>query len=313
MSKVLNFVSKNFLTVIIILLALVPLASFSDYEFYVIARGLQNSIIAVSLVILLGYTGQLSLGHAGLLAVGAYTYGILTATYGVNPWLAFIIAPAVTALTGAILGIPSFKLKGPFLVVTTIALGEIVRKLILNLEWLTRGPYGLMGIKPLFKDSIMMYYFTLLIVWFICVATERLSVSKIGLALKAIKVDEIAAEVLGVDVKKYKLMAFTISSTLAGISGAIFASLTGYLNPDSFTFADSATFLLMTVLGGMTSVPGAVVGALSVTALPEILRFLERIRMVIYSLVLLIIIRFSKQLGNFKISDIFKGKKKEAV
>jgi branched-chain amino acid transport system permease protein len=156
-----------------------------------------------------------------------------------------------------------------------------------------------------------MYYFLLVVVYLIAVATRRLSVSRIGLAFKAIKEDEVAAEVMGVNVRRYKLLAFTISSFLAGLSGALFASLTSYLNPDSFTFAESATYLLMVVLGGMSNVTGAVLSSLAVTALPEILRFMARSRMVIYSLVLLLIIRYSKQLGSGKFLDVFKRKKGE--
>lgn len=309
MGKIFNNLKKNILLIITLLLALIPIIGVPSYQFYIIERGLQNAIIVISLVILLGYTGQLSLGHAGLLAAGAYAYGILTVSYNVNPWIALIIAPIFTALIGALLGIPSFKLSGPFLVVTTIALGETIRILILNLEKLTRGPYGLMGIPLLIPDSKMMYYFILIAVYLISVTTSRLSVSKIGLAFKAIKEDEVAAEVMGVNVKRYKLLAFTISSFLAGLSGVLFANLTSYLNPDSFTFADSATFLLMTVLGGMSSVPGAVLSSLAVTALPEILRFMARSRMVIYALILLLVIRFSKQLSYEKIVKTLLKKK----
>jgi branched-chain amino acid transport system permease protein len=311
MGKAFNFIKNNILLIVVLLLALVPLVGVPSYQFYIIERGLQNAIIVISLVILLGYTGLLSLGHAGLLAVGSYTYGILVVTYNVNPWIALVIAPIFTAMLGGLLGFPSFKLSGPFLVVTTIAFGEIVRILILNWDTFTGGPYGLSNIESLISNSKLMYYFLLVVVYLIAVATRRLSVSRIGLAFKAIKEDEVAAEVMGVNVRRYKLLAFTISSFLAGLSGALFASLTSYLNPDSFTFAESATYLLMVVLGGMSNVTGAVLSSLAVTALPEILRFMARSRMVIYSLVLLLIIRYSKQLGSGKFFDVFKRKKGE--
>lgn len=311
MGKAFNFIKNNILLIVVLLLALVPLVGVPSYQFYIIERGLQNAIIVISLVILLGYTGLLSLGHAGLLAVGSYTYGILVVTYNVNPWIALVIAPIFTAMLGGLLGFPSFKLSGPFLVVTTIAFGEIVRILILNWDTFTGGPYGLSNIESLISNSKLMYYFLLVVVYLIAVATRRLSVSRIGLAFKAIKEDEVAAEVMGVNVRRYKLLAFTISSFLAGLSGALFASLTSYLNPDSFTFAESATYLLMVVLGGMSNVTGAVLSSLAVTALPEILRFMARSRMVIYSLVLLLIIRYSKQLGSGKFLDVFKRKKGE--
>ncbi len=312
MGKVFDFVKKNILLIMTLLLALVPVLGVPSYQFYIIERGLQNAIIVLSLVILLGYTGLLSLGHAGLLAVGAYTFGILSVTYGINPWIALIIAPLVAGGLGALLGIPSFKLSGPFLVVTTIAFGEIVRILILNWEKITGGPYGLSRVRPVITSARGMYYFLLVLVFLVAVATIRLSKSRIGLAFKAIKEDEVAAEVMGVNVRRYKLLAFTISSFLAGLSGALFAGLTGYLNPDSFTFAESATYLLMVVLGGMANVTGAVASALGVTALPEILRFMARSRMVIYSLVLLLVIRYSK---SFSLSALRKvlGKPKSST
>ncbi len=311
MQKMLGLLKNNILLIIVLALVLVPLLGVPSYQFYIIERGLQNAIIVISLVILLGYTGLLSLGHAGLLAVGAYTYGLLVVSAGVSPWLAIIAAPVLTAIMGALLGIPSFKLTGPFLVVTTIAFGEIARILILNWDTFTGGPYGLNGIDALIPNSKGMYFFMLALVYCVAVATQRLSKSRIGLAFKAIKEDEIAAEVMGVNVRRHKLLAFSISSFLAGLSGGLFASLTGYLNPDSFTFAESATYLLMVVLGGMSNVTGAVASALAVTGLPEVLRFMARSRMVVYSLVLLLVIRFSGRLNVETFKKVF-GKKNEA-
>jgi len=309
MSKFLNFFKKNILLLIVLILALVPILNVPSYQFYIIERGLQNAIIILSLVVLLGYTGLLSLGHAGFLAIGAYTYGILVVSVGVNPWIALLAASILTAIIGALLAIPSFNLSGPFLVVVTIAFGEIVRILILNWVKLTGGPYGLGGIDTLISNPKIMYYFLLLLVYFIAVATQRLGNSRIGLAFKAIKEDEIAAEVMGVNIRRYKLLAFTISSFMTGLSGGLFACLTSYLNPDSFTFAESSTYLLMVVLGGMSSVAGAVLSAITVTGLPEVLRFMSRSRMVIYALILLLVIRFSNSLNVETFKKVFMKKK----
>lgn len=286
---------------ILLVLALIPLIGVPAYQFYVLERGLQNVLVVLSLVILLGYTGQLSLGQAGLVAVGAYTYGILCVNYGLSPWLGLVVAPLAAGLVGVVVGFPSFKLKGPFLVVNTLAFSEIVRILILNNEKVTGGPFGLNRI-PTIATGLPLYYFMLVVAFLAAVATLRLSRSHIGLALKAIREDEVAAEAMGVHVRNYKLLAFVISAVLAGVSGVFFANLAGYLNPDSFTINESSTYLLMVVLGGMDNVAGGILSSLTVTSLPEALRFMARSRMVVYSLILLLVLRYSNvlNLANLK-------------
>jgi branched-chain amino acid transport system permease protein len=284
------------LQTIFLLLAVIPLTGLPSYQFYILERGMQNALVVLSLVILLGYTGQLSLGQAGLVAVGAYAYGILCVNYGVSPWLSFVLAPLVAGLIGLVLGVPSFKLTGPFLAVSTIAFSEIVRILILNNEKLTGGPFGLNRI-PTILSGLPLYYFMLLTAYLAAVTTLRLSRSHIGLAFKAIREDEVTAEVMGVHVRHVKLLAFVISSILAGLSGVFFANLAGYLNPDSFTFNESSTYLLMVVLGGMGSVTGGILSAFAVTSLPEALRFMTRYRLIVYALILLLMLRYTKVLN----------------
>lgn len=282
--------------IIFLLLALIPLTGLPAYQFYILERGMQNALVVLSLVILLGYTGQLSLGQSGLVAVGAYTYGILCVNYGVSPWVSLAIAPLVSGLVGLLLGVPSFKLTGPFLAVSTIAFSEIVRILILNNEKFTGGPFGLNRI-PTILGGLPLYYFMLATAYLAAVATLRLSRSHIGLAFKAIREDEVTAEVMGVHVRRVKLLAFVISSILAGLSGVFFANLAGYLNPDSFTFNESSTYLLMVVLGGMGSVTGGILSAFAVTSLPEALRFMTRYRLIVYALILLLMLRYTKVLN----------------
>lgn len=282
--------------IIFLALALIPLTGLPAYQFYILERGMQNALVVLSLVVLLGYTGQLSLGQSGLVAVGAYAYGILCVNYGVPPWVSLAIAPVISGLVGLVLGVPSFKLTGPFLAVSTLAFSEIVRILILNNEKLTGGPFGLNRI-PTLLGGLSLYYFMLVVAFLAAVATLRLSRSHIGLAFKAIREDEVTAEVMGVHVRRFKLLAFVISSVLAGLSGVFFANLAGYLNPDSFTANESSTYLLMVVLGGMSNVTGGVVSAFAVTSLPEVLRFMARYRMVVYALILLLMLRYTKALS----------------
>jgi branched-chain amino acid transport system permease protein len=282
--------------IIFLLLALIPLTGLPSYQFYILERGMQNGLAVLSLVVLLGYTGQLSLGQSGLVAVGAYAYGILCVNYGVSPWLSLAIAPLLSGLVGLLLGVPSFKLSGPFLAVSTIAFSEIVRILILNNEKLTGGPFGLNRI-PMILGGLSLYYFMLVVAYLAAVAALRLSRSHIGLAFMAIREDEVTAEVMGVHVRRVKLLAFVISSVLAGLSGVFFANLAGYLNPDSFTFNESSTYLLMVVLGGMGNVTGGILSALAVTSLPEVLRFMTRYRLIVYALILLLMLRYTKVLN----------------
>lgn len=293
---------------ILLVLTLLPFVGLPAYQFYVLERGLQNVLVVLSLVILLGYTGQLSLGQAGLVAVGAYTYGILCVNYSLSPWLGLVLAPVASGLVGLLLGFPSFKLKGPFLVVNTLAFSEIVRILILNNEKVTGGPFGLNRI-PTIATGLPLYYFMLLIAFLAAVATLRLNRSHIGLALKAIREDEVAAEAMGVHVRNYKLLAFVISSVLAGVSGVFFANLAGYLNPDSFTINESSTYLLMVVLGGMDNVAGGILSSLAVTSLPEALRFMARSRMVVYSLILLLVLRYTNALNLANLRRIMRRRR----
>lgn len=274
----------------VLFLALLPFTG--QYQFYILERGLQNAMHVLGLVILVGYTGLLSLGHAGFLATGAYTYAILIAKLGLSPWVAFVVAPAFTALIGAVLAFPSFRLSGPFLVVVTIAFGEIVRVLVLNLKDFTGGPYGLYGFGKLIPNSLTLYYVMVSILLALAIGTRRLGNSRIGLAFKAIRDDEVAAEVMGVDVRRCKLLSFVLCAFVAGLSGVFFANLTGYLNPDSFTFTESSAYLLMVVMGGLQNVTGAIISSVVVTSLPEVLRFMARSRLLIYSLVLLTYLRF---------------------
>ena len=296
MAKLKQLKRLGLMRAVFLVLALVPLSGIPAYQFYILERGMQNMLVVLSLVILLGYTGQLSLGQSGLVAVGAYTYGILGVNYGISPWLALLAAPIVTGLIGVVLGFPSFKLTGPFLVVNTLAFAEIVRLLILNAEKFTGGPYGLNRI-PTIADGVWLYYVMLVVAFLAAVGTLRLSRSHIGLALKAIREDEVAAAAMGVHVRNYKLLAFVISAVLAGLSGVFFANMAGYLNPDSFTLSESSTYLLMVVLGGMDNVTGGLLSSLAVTSLPEVLRFMVRSRMVVYSVILLLMLRYSKSLG----------------
>ena len=227
MAKVKHVFSRYGLLILGILLLIAPLVS-AQYQFYVLERGVQNAIHVMGLLILIGYSGMLSLGSAGLLATGAYAYGLLLLKLGLHPWLGAILAVIITTLIGLCLAFPAFRLSGPFLAVTTIGFGEIIRILILNLEPLTGGAYGIRDYPKLFSNDLYIYFLMVALLLLIAIGTERLGRSRIGLALKATKQDEIAAEVMGVNVKRAKVVAFALSAMLAGLSGVILANLAGY-------------------------------------------------------------------------------------
>jgi branched-chain amino acid transport system permease protein len=292
MAKLIALIRRHTLLIIALLLLMAPHVT-SQYEFYVVERGVQNAIHVLGLLILIGYSGMLSLGSAALLATGAYTYGILLVKLGLSPWLGAVLAVAFTTALGTGLALPAFRLAGPFLVVTTVGFGEIVRILLLNLEPVTGGAYGLSGFANLLPDPTGVYYLMVVVLFLVAVATERIGKSRLGLALKALREDEVAAQVMGVDVRRAKMVAFALSAMLAGLSGVFLANLTGYLSPDSFTSAESATYLLMVVMGGMQSVVGALISSLVITSLPEVLRFLSSSRLLVYSLVLLVYLRLN--------------------
>lgn len=307
MAKLIKVLRKYALLIIGILLLIVPYIT-TQYEFYVVERGVQNAIHVLGLLILIGYSGMLSLGSAALLATGAYTYGILSVKLGISPWLGAGLSVAFTTLLGTGLALPAFRLAGPFLVVTTVGFGEIIRILLLNLEPLTGGAYGLAGFDFLLPDDRWTYYLMVITLLLVAVGTERIGRSRLGLALKSLREDEVAAEVMGVNVRRAKMVAFALSAMLAGLSGVFLANLTGYMSPDSFTAAESTTYLLMVVMGGMRNVVGVIISSIVVTCLPEVLRFLSSSRLLVYSLVLLIYLRMEYvKSGRFSFEGIRQG------
>ena len=253
-----------------------------------------NIILATSLNIINGVTGQFSLGHAGFMAVGAYVSAICSLHV---PWLPIYFCPIAgglaSALCGFAVGTPSLRLRGDYLAIVTLGFGEIIRVMVLNLE-ITGGARGLEGIPGLFP-----FWYSSVVCWAYCVVilllSWRLIHSAWGRAFQSIREDELAARVMAVPVVSKKIAAFVISSFFAGIGGGLLAHVTNYLNPASFGFVRSVEIIIMIVLGGLGSWTGAIVGAVIVTLLPEFLRPIQEwtgidLRMVIYSLMLLLVV-----------------------
>lgn len=277
-----------------------------------------NIILATSLNIACGYLGQLPLGHAGFMAVGAYTgaiyikttpaYDLLRAgnSAAIIPYVivALILAALVSGLFGLIIGIPALRLKGDYLAIITLGFGEIIRIVITNIDSVLgfKFTYGASGLAriPKFSSFNLMYIMTVLCLFLIHVFMK----SRHGRAVLSIRDNEIAAESVGINTTFYKTTAFVFSAMLAGVAGCLYAGTLGSLYPATFKFMKSIEILVMVVLGGMGSMLGSFISAIVLTALPELLRSFSDYRMVLYSLalVLMMIFRPKGLMGTYDFS-----------
>ena len=255
--------------------------------------------LGLGLNIVIGLCGLLDLGFIAFYGVGAYTYALLSVNYGVPFWLCLPVAAVLAALAGCIIGYPTLRMRGDYLAIVTLGFGEIVRLILNNWMELTNGPNGVLGVKapgiywPSFADGFTlehlflkkltyMYFVILGLVVLTIIAVHRLNFSRIGRAWESIREDETAAELMGVDTFKLKLLAYAMGAVFGGLAGAFFAARMRFVSPESFTFLESAMVLSMVVLGGMGSIPGVMLGALALVALPEVFREFELYRMLAF-------------------------------
>ncbi len=250
------------------------------------------SMLAVSLNICTGYLGQLPLGHAGFMAVGAYTGALFWKAAAALPApvaivLGLLIAGIVAALFGVLIGIPALRLKGDYLAIITLGFGEIIRIVIINLPSVTGGTPGLLNIPKYTTFSL-----TFICLVICCYVIHAVIHSRHGRAILSIRDNEIAAECSGINLTFYKVFAFALSAFFAGVAGALYAGFQGSLFPSLFGFMQSINILVMVVLGGMGSMTGSVIAATALTALPSLMQDLADYRMVIYSLLLIVVMIF---------------------
>jgi branched-chain amino acid transport system permease protein len=257
-----------------------------------------NCLLALGLNLVIGVAGQLDAGQAGFFAIGAYTAGILGVTFGIPFWITLLLAAIASGTMALAIG-PVLRLRGVFLAVATLAFGEIVRIVISNWIPVTRGPNGIPGIPPpllagfAFDTDQRYYYLVLAWVLIAYAVVTRMADSRIGRAMKAVRDNQDAAELMGVHALRYKIMAFAVAGAFAGIAGALLAHLQTYISPENFTFLTSVDIIFMVVLGGLGSAPGSVVGAFVVTVAPEWLRFLKDFRIIVYTLIILSVLIFA--------------------
>ncbi|MGL5615448.1 MAG: branched-chain amino acid ABC transporter permease [Sarcina sp.] len=301
------------LIVYLVIFSLQEAKIINNYYAGIIILAIINIILALSLNLITGITGQLCLGHAGFMAVGAYAGAIVSTKLNLPFVVALIAGGVLAALISVIIGIPTLRLSGDYFAITTLASGEIIRVLITNIDYLG-GPRGITGIPN--KTNFTWAFFLMVL---IAIIILNLIKSAKGRAMISVRENEIASEAMGINTFNTKLLAFVIAAFFAGIAGSLYAHYVGFIEPNGFGFVRSTEILTFVVLGGMGSMSGSVIGAIILTFLPELLRGIKDLRMIIYSvaLILLMIFRPKGIMGTKEISFTWikkfflKFKKKE--
>jgi branched-chain amino acid transport system permease protein len=264
-----------------------------------------NIILAVSLNLITGFTGQFTLGHAAFMAIGAYTSAVFTAKLGM-PFIVAIIASGVMAsLAGILIGIPTLRLKGDYLAIATLGFGEIVRILATNMDYIG----GAIGFNDIPQYTNWTWVFLMTALTYIVI--KNFIQSYHGRACIAIRENEIAAEAMGINTTFYKVLAFAIGAFFAGIAGSLYANYFYFIKPDSFGFMKSIDILVIVVFGGMGSLGGSIVGAIALSIISIFLQSIPDLRMVIYALILFIIMvyRPTGLMGSTEFKFLKKGAK----
>jgi branched-chain amino acid transport system permease protein len=284
---------------LVVAVLLLPRMVTSSYWLNLINLSISFSIACIGLNIVLGYAGQLSLAQAAFWGVGAYTSALLTTQLGVPVWVGMFAAFFMAALFGVLLGIPTLKLSGHYLAMATIGFGIILQLILVNAIWLTKGSDGITKIPSPWigslelKDPGDFFYVAAISLILFTWGAIHLKDSRVGRAFMAIRENEMAAETTGVDTTYYKIMAFALSAGYAGFGGWLFAhSCSHYISPDTFSFDQSVMLLVMAGLGGNGSAIGSIVGAVLLTLLPEVLRFLKNSYMMVYAAGIVLIMIF---------------------
>ncbi len=314
-NKILNFIALNMRKIILVVAVLALIFPFLFSNVYIIRMGtisLMYVMLALGINLIMGYMGQMTFGHAAFWGIGAYTAAIMSTKLG-TPFIVDIICAALIAGTfGFLLGLPVLKVKGYYLTIVTLGFGEIIRLVELNSTKLTGGAMGIKGIPGIklfgkeFDSHLVFYYLILILAVITIIILLRINKSRYGLALKSIRDDDSAAEVLGVDVVKTKIKTFVISAMIAGVAGAFFAHYITYIDSTSFTTSVSQEMTVMVIIGGIGSIPGTIIGATVLTIVPELIRQLMEYRMLLYGLIMLLMTLFRPHglLGSVNFSQI---------
>ncbi|MDH0863581.1 branched-chain amino acid ABC transporter ATP-binding protein/permease [Mitsuaria sp. GD03876] len=270
--------------VAIVALFAFPLVSGNPYYIHLVETIMIYAIVLFGLDIVVGYTGQVSLGHAGLFGIGAYTAGVLITKFGLWVLLTLPLAVGITAAFGALLALPALRVTGPYLAMVTLAFGTIIQILINEMDFLTNGPMGITLTKPKLLghqlDETEFYWLVAVLLIASLVFVHRVLRSHLGRAFEALRGSPVASDCMGVSVYRYKVYAFVISAGLAGLAGALYAYSEQYISPNTYNFELTVLFLLAIIMGGRKTRTGALLGAAIIVVLPKLLDDLELFRYV---------------------------------
>ena len=309
-------------------------ALIDPYQLQIACFILINILLALSVYIPLS-SGQLSLGSAGFMGIGAYTSTLLTIHFELPIFFGVLAGATVAGIIGIIIGIPALRLSGVFLAIATLGFGEVMRVIFINMESVTKGAVGISGVPQIGRSILefmkgigfdpmviglrnnqfaylavflVLLVITILVVWFV----HRQKTSRIGRAFASIQMDERAAEAMGINLTYFKVLSFAQGAVLAGFAGALFAHVMGYISPSDFAYHRAVEILIFTVFGGSEVILGSIFGAIFLTWLPEILRFISEYRYIIYGILLVIIMAVRPQ-GIIDAHLIKKFKRKRTV
>jgi branched-chain amino acid transport system permease protein len=285
---------KSYFTAVIglALLAAAPLFTANPYYIHMIGTIMIYAILLFGLDIVVGYTGQVSLGHAGLFGVGSYTAGVLFLKLGAPLWVIIPASIGVTAVFGALLALPALRVSGPYLAMVTLAFGTIIQILINEMDFLTEGPLGIKIPKPSIAgmqlDEHGFYWLVFALMVLSLVVVDRILKSQLGRAFEALRGSPVASDCMGVSVYRYKVFAFVISAGFAGLAGCLYSYSEQYISPNTYNFELTVLFLLAVIMGGRKTRSGALLGAAIIVILPKLLDDLELFRYVASTLAVLI-------------------------
>jgi branched-chain amino acid transport system permease protein len=294
----------------LLVIAVFPLVVNNRYYLTIAVFAGFHALIVLGLNLLMGYAGQISLGQAAFYGLGAYGSAILTARYLVPPALALVLAALITGGIALVIGIPSLRLRGHYLAMATLGFGIIIYIIFNELDWMTGGPSGFIGIPPLklgriiLQSQVQYYFLTWGLVSFIILILRNLVYSRIGRALRALHFSELATQGVGVNTLRHKLEVFVLSAICASIAGSLYAHYLSFISPGSFGFHFSIELVTMVVLGGLGSIWGSLSGAVILTLLPEVLRPVKDYEIIVYGIILILAMIFLpdgilRGLGNY--------------
>jgi branched-chain amino acid transport system permease protein len=283
---------RAWLGVAVVIVAALPWLLDTSYWRGILVLCAMNVLLALSLNLVIGYTGQLNLGQSAFFGIGAYVSTILIKSYGWNFWLAAVAAVGAAGLLGLALAAFAVRLRGHYLAIASLGFAVITYQVLVNWENVTQGVRGIYGIMPPFSHPAALFYLVAGIAVLVYVLIDNLVRSPVGDTLRAIREDEVSAASLGINRALWKAFAFGVGAAIAGLAGCFYPGFVGTLVPDAFNIVESFTMMAMVIVGGMGTMVGPVVGAIVLTFLPELLRGFGELRLMIYGLALTLVVLF---------------------